>query len=64
MSKGGQLVRIHAGEIRETGRAAQGVRVVSLHEGDAVIAAARVAEQEPGQETTPPSEPTEPATPE
>ena len=56
VSKGGQLVRIHAGEIRETGRAAQGVRVVSLHEGDAVIAAARVAEQE--------QDPTEPAKPE
>ncbi len=55
VSKGGQLVRIHAGEIRETGRAAQGVRVVSLHEGDAVIAAARVAEQE--------QDPTEPAKP-
>jgi len=45
VSKGGQLVRIHAGEIRETNRNAQGVRVVSLHEGDAVIAAAPVADQ-------------------
>jgi len=45
VSKGGLLVRIHAGEIRETGRAAQGVRVVSLHEGDGVIGAAPVVEQ-------------------
>jgi DNA gyrase subunit A len=44
VSKGGQLVRTNAGEIRETGRAAQGVRVVTLDEGDRVIAAARIAE--------------------
>jgi DNA gyrase subunit A len=44
VSKGGLLVRTNAGEIRETGRAAQGVRVVTLGEGDRVIAAARIAE--------------------
>lgn len=44
VSKGGQLVRTNAGEIRETGRAAQGVRVVTLDDGDKVIAAARIAE--------------------
>ncbi|MEK6701554.1 MAG: DNA gyrase subunit A [Planctomycetota bacterium] len=44
VSKGGQLVRTSAAEIRETGRAAQGVRCVSLNEGDVVIAAALVAE--------------------
>lgn len=42
VSKGGQLVRTKAGEIRETGRAAQGVRVVTLDAGDSVIAAARI----------------------
>ena len=31
------------GEIRETGRGAQGVRVTKLDEGDKVVAAARVA---------------------
>jgi DNA gyrase subunit A len=55
ITKGGQLVRLPAGEIRETGRAAQGVRVVSLHEGDSVVAASitppvEVAEE--GTETT------------
>jgi DNA gyrase subunit A len=44
ISKGGQIVRTAAGEIRETGRNAQGVRVVSLDEGDVVIAAARIVE--------------------
>jgi DNA gyrase subunit A len=44
ISKGGQIVRTNAGEIRETGRAAQGVRVVSLDEGDRVIAAARIVD--------------------
>ena len=46
VSVAGQLVRVNAGEIRETGRAAQGVRVVSLREGDKVIAAAIVAERD------------------
>ncbi len=44
VSKGGQLVRTSAAEIRETGRAAQGVRCVSLNDGDLVIAAALVAD--------------------
>lgn len=58
ISKGGQLVRMPADEIRETGRAAQGVRVVSLREGDAVIAAARVAETKsnPGADAATPIE--------
>lgn len=42
ISQGGMIVRIPAGEIRKTGRGAQGVRVVRLKEGDRVIAAARV----------------------
>jgi DNA gyrase subunit A len=52
ISKGGQIVRTAAGEIRETGRNAQGVRVVSLDEGDVVIAAARIVES--GTEPTTP----------
>ena len=50
ITSGGMLVRIPAAEIRQTGRGAQGVRVVRLKEGDSVIAAARVpgsAEQRP-----------------
>lgn len=44
VSKGGQLVRIKAGAISQIGRGTQGVRVVSLHEGDQVISAARIDE--------------------
>jgi DNA gyrase subunit A len=44
VSKGGQLVRVPAASIRVCGRGTQGVRVAGLHEGDTVIAAARVPE--------------------
>lgn len=46
-TKGGMTVRMPVAEIRETGRGAQGVRVVKLDEGDMVVAAARVANEEP-----------------
>ncbi|KAA0217503.1 MAG: DNA gyrase subunit A [Leptolyngbya sp. PLA3] len=46
ITRNGQLVRTRADTIRETGRAAQGVRVVSIREGDSVVAAARVFENE------------------
>ena len=42
VSKLGNLVRTAAGEIRQTGRGTQGVKVVGLKAGDAVVAAARV----------------------
>ena len=42
VSRLGNLVRTAAGEIRQTGRGTQGVRVVGLKPGDAVVAAARV----------------------
>ena len=42
ITRGGQLVRTAADTIRETGRGAQGVKVVSLNEGDSVVSAARV----------------------
>ena len=47
ISKGGQLVRTPASEIRECGRGTMGVRVVSLNDGDAVVAAAHVPEGDP-----------------
>ena len=50
VSKGGQLVRVKAGEISQIGRGTQGVRVVSLHEGDQVIAAARIDEAAGGED--------------
>jgi DNA gyrase subunit A len=42
----GQLIRIKVNGIRETGRAAQGVRVIQLEEGDRVVAVAKLAESE------------------
>lgn len=42
VSKDGQMVRMRASSISLIGRATQGVRVVSLHEGDKVVAAERV----------------------
>ncbi|HYE02160.1 MAG TPA: DNA gyrase subunit A [Phycisphaerales bacterium] len=42
VTRSGLLVRMPVAQIRCTGRAAQGVRVVRLEEGDAVVAAARL----------------------
>ncbi len=52
ITKGGLLVRMSAGTIRECGRGAQGVRVSRLSEGDQVVAAARV-DSEPKVESEP-----------
>jgi DNA gyrase subunit A len=46
ITKGGILVRVPCGDIRECGRGSQGVKVASLNEGDTVVAAARVEEGE------------------
>lgn len=45
-SRGGMTVRMPVSEIRETGRGTQGVRIVKLDDGDKVVAAARVANEE------------------
>jgi DNA gyrase subunit A len=42
----GQLIRIKVKDIRETGRAAQGVRVIQLEDGDRVVGVAKLAEPE------------------
>jgi DNA gyrase subunit A len=46
----GQLIRIKVRDIRETGRAVQGVRVIQLEEGDRVVAVAKLAESDEGDE--------------
>ena len=46
----GQLIRIKVNGIRETGRAAQGVRVIQLEEGDRVVGVAKLAESDDGDE--------------
>jgi DNA gyrase subunit A len=62
VSRGGQLVRIPTKTISQIGRGTQGVRVVSLHEGDAVVAAARVL-AEPEGDASSAAEPESPAEP-
>jgi DNA gyrase subunit A len=47
VTKDGKMIRIESSEIRETGRSAQGVRVVRMEEGDRVAAASVIPEAEP-----------------
>jgi DNA gyrase subunit A len=58
------LIRIKVKDIRETGRAAQGVRLINLDEGDRVVAVAKLAEPDDGDEDAqaalPGAEPEEP----
>ncbi len=55
ITNGGQVIRTHVSEIRETGRNTQGVRVIRLREGEQVVDVEPVAEtddeegEEPGQ---------------
>lgn len=42
MTKQGQVVRMGCADIRQTSRGTKGVRIVSLNEGDEVVAASRV----------------------
>ncbi len=46
ITNGGQVIRTHVGEIRETGRNTQGVRVIRLGEGEQVVDVEPVAEPE------------------
>jgi DNA gyrase subunit A len=53
ISKNGQVVRIGVtGELREMGRATQGVRLLKLDEGDKLVAVARVVPEEEGEGST------------
>jgi DNA gyrase subunit A len=55
VSQSGKIIRIEASTIRQAGRSSQGVRLVSLDEGDMVAAASVIPDtEEPnGQETLP-----------
>jgi len=46
ITQSGMLIRIKVKDIRETGRAAQGVKLIDLDEGDRVVAVAKLAEPE------------------
>jgi DNA gyrase subunit A len=50
ITQSGMLIRIKVKDIRETGRAAQGVRLINLDPGDRVVAVAKLAETDEGDE--------------
>ncbi|MCL4810605.1 MAG: DNA gyrase subunit A, partial [Thermoanaerobaculia bacterium] len=61
----GMMIRFPAAEVRETGRDAQGVKVIDLDDGDAVVAVAKLASlgerEEPADEPEDPDAPSAPA---
>ena len=54
ITQSGMLIRIKVKDIRETGRAAQGVRLIQLDEGDRVVAVAKLAEPDEADEEAQP----------
>ncbi len=46
ITRGGMIVRIQAGSVRQTGRSAQGVKLINLEEGDELVAIAGVADED------------------
>ena len=50
ITQSGMLIRIKVKDIRETGRAAQGVRLINLEEGDRVVAVAKLAETDEAED--------------
>ncbi len=46
MTDGGVLIRTRVAEIRETGRAAQGVRLINLDEGEKLVSLEKIAERD------------------
>ncbi len=48
ISQQGMILRMKAGDIRVIGRATQGVRLIEMEEGDAVVSVAKLAEREDG----------------
>jgi len=50
ISQQGMILRMRAGDVRVIGRATQGVRLIEMEEGDAVVAIAKLAEKEEGGE--------------
>ena len=57
MTAGGKLQRIAAADISIIGRNTQGVRIMSLDEGDRLVAVVRVPPEEETVETAPPTPP-------
>jgi len=53
ISQQGMILRMKAGDIRTIGRATQGVRLIEMEEGDAVVSVAKLAEKEGDEESEP-----------
>jgi DNA gyrase subunit A len=51
ISQQGMILRMKAGDIRVIGRATQGVRLIEMEEGDAVVSVAKLAERDEPEET-------------
>jgi DNA gyrase subunit A len=57
VSQNGKMIRIESGTIRQAGRSTQGVKLVSLEEGDLVAAAGVIPEADESPEGNLPLEP-------
>jgi len=57
ISQQGMILRLKAGDIRTIGRATQGVRLIEMEEGDAVVSVAKLAEKEEDSEEPPTPQP-------
>jgi DNA gyrase subunit A len=57
ITKGGMIVRSPVASLRSIGRATQGVRLVTLDEGDALVDVSRVVRDEPAPPPPPPPAP-------
>ncbi|MFD1245582.1 DNA gyrase subunit A [Paralysiella testudinis] len=53
ITSGGVLIRTKVDQVRETGRAAQGVRLINLDEGEQLVSLVRVAETEEDETADP-----------
>src|SRR5204863_5076757 len=60
ISQQGMILRMKAGGIRTIGRATQGVRLIEMEEGDAVVSVAKLAERE--DDPTDPADAADPVT--
>ena len=56
MSNTGQTVRIRMGDVRVMGRSTQGVRLVSLHEGDYLVGVQKIEHVEESEVTPLPAD--------
>jgi len=56
ITQNGMIVRVAADTVRKTGRNTQGVRVINVAKDDKLVGVARVAEEDPGEDTAADSE--------